>query len=201
MRTHLKSRRFLLNIDCRCGCLRRASGGPDRVVRWWLDGGHRKEPGCHQPGSRDRGGRFPVHHKIHAYLNIRFGRLRASTLPRVLLFVVHPVGFPDPFDSTLPPSQIVAVIPARFASTRFPGKPLAVPIVAPPQARVSLDGIATDVFDGQEQRTAILNTDSGVVLVKEGEQVAGQFRVVKIAADAVELVNVTDGSTLRIVLR
>jgi hypothetical protein len=54
---------------------------------------------------------------------------------------------------------------------------------------------------GQEQRTAILNTDSGVVLAKEGEQVAGQFRIVKIAADAVELVNVSDGSVLRIVLR
>jgi hypothetical protein len=66
---------------------------------------------------------------------------------------------------------------------------------------VSLDGIATDVVDGQEQRTAILNTDSGVVLAKEGEQVAGQFRVAKIATDAVELVNVNDGSTLRIVLR
>jgi hypothetical protein len=57
------------------------------------------------------------------------------------------------------------------------------------------------VVDGQEQRTAILNTDSGIVLAKEGEQVAGQFRVVKIAADAIELVNVTDGSVLRIVLR
>jgi hypothetical protein len=57
------------------------------------------------------------------------------------------------------------------------------------------------VVDGQEQRTAILNTDSGIVLAKEGEQVAGQFRVVKIAADAIELVNVADGSVLRIVLR
>jgi len=82
--------------------------------------------------------------------------------------------------------------------------PVAQPITippAPPPPRLSLDGIATDVVNGQEQRTAILNTDSGVVLAKEGEQVAGQFRVVKVAADAVELVNVTDGSTLRIVLR
>ena len=80
-------------------------------------------------------------------------------------------------------------------------QPLAVPVLSPPQARVSLDGIATDVVDGQEQRTAIINTDSGVVLAKEGERVAGQFRVVKIAPDAIELLNVTDGSTLRIVLR
>jgi 3-deoxy-manno-octulosonate cytidylyltransferase (CMP-KDO synthetase) len=43
----------------------------------------------------------------------------------MLLFVVHPVGFPDPFDRTLPPPQVVAVIPARYDATRLPGKPLA----------------------------------------------------------------------------
>jgi 3-deoxy-manno-octulosonate cytidylyltransferase (CMP-KDO synthetase) len=43
----------------------------------------------------------------------------------MLLFVVHSVGFPDPFDRTLPPPQVVAVIPARFDATRLPGKPLA----------------------------------------------------------------------------
>jgi len=43
----------------------------------------------------------------------------------VLLFVVHPVGFPDPFDSTRPSPRIVAVIPARYDATRLPGKPLA----------------------------------------------------------------------------
>jgi hypothetical protein len=92
---------------------------------------------------------------------------------------------------------------ARPSGTSGPPRVAPPPAIppAPPQPRVSLDGIATDVIDGQEQRTAILNTDSGVVLAKEGEQVAGQFRVVKVATDAVELVNVADGSTLRIVLR
>jgi 3-deoxy-manno-octulosonate cytidylyltransferase (CMP-KDO synthetase) len=42
----------------------------------------------------------------------------------VLLFVVHPVSTGSLVDSALP-LNIVAVIPARFASTRFPGKPLA----------------------------------------------------------------------------
>jgi 3-deoxy-manno-octulosonate cytidylyltransferase (CMP-KDO synthetase) len=37
---------------------------------------------------------------------------------------VHPVRFPDPFDRAARPSRIVAVIPARFNSTRLPGKPL-----------------------------------------------------------------------------
>src|SRR6266540_2385719 len=41
----------------------------------------------------------------------------------VLLFVVHPASTGSAVDSV--PLQTVAVIPARFASTRFPGKPLA----------------------------------------------------------------------------
>jgi 3-deoxy-manno-octulosonate cytidylyltransferase (CMP-KDO synthetase) len=42
----------------------------------------------------------------------------------VLLFVVHPASTGSAVDPLLP-LDIVAVIPARFASTRFPGKPLA----------------------------------------------------------------------------
>jgi hypothetical protein len=90
---------------------------------------------------------------------------------------------------------------ARSSGTSGPPRRPAGPDTMPPPPRLLLDGIATDLVDGQEQRTAILNTDSGVVLAKEGEQVAGQFRIVKIAADAVELVNVNDGSVVRIVLR
>jgi hypothetical protein len=71
---------------------------------------------------------------------------------------------------------------------------------APPPPRIMLDGIAADTMGGQAQRTAILNTDAGVVLAKEGDQVAG-YRVEKIAADAVELVKIDDGSVLRVGLR
>ncbi len=42
----------------------------------------------------------------------------------MLLFAVHPASTGIAVDS-LTPLDIVAVIPARFASTRFPGKPLA----------------------------------------------------------------------------
>src|SRR5580765_6175103 len=42
----------------------------------------------------------------------------------MLLFVVHPASTGSAVDN-LPSLDIVAVIPARFASTRFPGKPLA----------------------------------------------------------------------------
>jgi 3-deoxy-manno-octulosonate cytidylyltransferase (CMP-KDO synthetase) len=42
----------------------------------------------------------------------------------VLLFVVHPASTDSKVDS-VPPLNIVAVIPARYASTRLPGKALA----------------------------------------------------------------------------
>ena len=163
---------------------------------------------------------------------------------------MHPVGFADPFDRTLPPPQIVAVIPARYNATRLPGKPLIdiekeaarlqvrppqephytepsrnpfrfserreparattgvaapsppVPIapLPPPPPRITLDGVAADVVGGENKRTAVLNTDAGIVLAKEGDQVAG-YRVEKIAADAVELVKIEDGSVLRLGLR
>ena len=43
----------------------------------------------------------------------------------MLLFAVPPVGFRNPFDRTSQTPRIVALIPARFESTRFPGKALA----------------------------------------------------------------------------
>ena len=42
----------------------------------------------------------------------------------VLAFNVHPDTFRNPFGRTSQPLRAVALIPARFASTRFPGKPL-----------------------------------------------------------------------------
>jgi len=42
----------------------------------------------------------------------------------VLLFVVRPASTSQTVDTRFP-LQVVAIIPARFASTRFPGKPLA----------------------------------------------------------------------------
>jgi len=43
----------------------------------------------------------------------------------VLLFAVPPVAFRSPFERTSQPLHAVAVIPARYHSTRLPGKPLA----------------------------------------------------------------------------
>jgi hypothetical protein len=99
--------------------------------------------------------------------------------------------------------------PFRFSERREPTRPTT-GVVAPPPAPVAplppppptitLDGVVADTVDGQQQRTAVLHTDAGIVLAKEGDQVAG-YRVEKIAADAVELTKISDGSILRLGLR
>ena len=71
------------------------------------------------------------------------------------------------------------------------------PPVAPPP-RVSLSGIAEDLIEQRVERTAILSSRDGVLLVREGDDVLGEYRVTKIESEAVELVKHADGTTLRL---
>ena len=63
---------------------------------------------------------------------------------------------------------------------------------APVRPTITLRGIASDVVDGAIQRTAIVTTDAGLMLVREGET-AGTYRVTKIEDESVELTG-PDGS-------
>jgi hypothetical protein len=71
----------------------------------------------------------------------------------------------------------------------------------PPPPPVSLAGIAEDQVEQRVERTAILSSPDGVLLVHEGDDVLGQYRVAKIESEAVELVKLADGTTLRLSLR
>ena len=68
----------------------------------------------------------------------------------------------------------------------------------PPPPPVSLAGIAEDQVEQRVERTAILSSPGGILLVHEGEDVLGQYRVAKIESEAVELVSHADGTTLRL---
>jgi hypothetical protein len=70
---------------------------------------------------------------------------------------------------------------------------------APPV--LTLSGIAEDEVDQRPVRTAILSSPSGVLLVREGDQVLGLYRVARIESGAVELVAIADGTTRRIALK
>lgn len=106
-----------------------------------------------------------------------------------------------------PQRNLFRFSPAKSAARPEVGVPEAaapaetiVPAVPAPPL-VSLSGVAEDRVDGRIERTAILSSPDGVLLVREGDDVLGQYRVATIEGEAVELVKAADGATLRIVLR
>ena len=101
----------------------------------------------------------------------------------------NPFRFNERREPTRPTTGVAATAP-----------PVSVAPLPPSPPTITLDGVAADAVGGQEQRTAILHTDAGIVLAKEGDEVAG-YRVAKIAADGVELTKISDGSTLNLALR
>ena len=66
---------------------------------------------------------------------------------------------------------------------------------------VSLAGVASDPDGQRTVRTAILSSPAGVLLVHEGDEVLGQYRVGAIGEDSVELTRLSDGTALRITLK
>ena len=74
------------------------------------------------------------------------------------------------------------------------------PTVAPPLA-LKLAGIGEDVTPAGTTRTAIISGAGDLVLAKEGDTVAERYRVVRISSEVVELADVIDGSTRRLVLK
>lgn len=95
--------------------------------------------------------------------------------------------------------------PFRFVARASPAQPRSqapAPVEpltiapAPQVPLVTLSGIASDVVDGNTQRTAILRAPDGVVLVREGDTVAGLYTVGKIDEETVDLLR--DGQLLRL---
>jgi hypothetical protein len=70
-----------------------------------------------------------------------------------------------------------------------------------PTLRVTLSGIAENTVAGDVVRTAVISTPDDVLLVKEGDSVAGQYRVTRITADSVELTRASDGVVVRLALQ
>ena len=70
-----------------------------------------------------------------------------------------------------------------------------------PPVPLSLAGVASDPDGARTVRTAILSSPAGVLLVHEGDEVIGQYRVGTIGEDAVELTRLSDGIALRITLK
>jgi hypothetical protein len=71
----------------------------------------------------------------------------------------------------------------------------------PPPPPIRLSGIAEDGPADRIERTAVLSVPAGVLLVREGDVVLGQYRVARIEAGAVELTDASGGPAVRLTLR
>jgi hypothetical protein len=71
----------------------------------------------------------------------------------------------------------------------------------PPTVRLILSGIAEDRVGEQVVRTAVISTPTDVLLLKEGEQIGDQYKVDKIDAATIDLIRLSDGTSLRLSLR
>jgi Tfp pilus assembly protein PilP len=115
-------------------------------------------------------------------------RLRPSASPRQRgrnLFAFRaaaPPVTPSPFPSARPLFAEAAPLPPALPSLK-------------------LAGIAEDTEAESPIRTAIISGEGQLYMVKEGEAVTTRYRVTKISADVVELVDLLDNSVRRLALR
>jgi 3-deoxy-manno-octulosonate cytidylyltransferase (CMP-KDO synthetase) len=104
----------------------------------------------------------------------------------VLLFVVHPASTTSRVDS-VPPLKIIAIIPARYASTRLPGKVLADldgrPMIEHVYRRTALSPVVSDTIvatDDLRIATRVTGFGGKVRLTKAHE--TGTDRLAEVAA-------------------
>jgi len=94
---------------------------------------------------------------------------------------------------------------ARAPRPAFAPAPVAPPAPAAPLTpavpSLKLAGIAEDDGADGPIRTAIISGEGQLYMVKEGEAVTPRYRVTKIAAEVVELVDVGDNTIRRLALR
>ena len=72
------------------------------------------------------------------------------------------------------------------------------PVDTNPAPQVSLSGIAEEQVNGAPVRTAVLSSPAGVLLVHEGDEVLGYYRVGRIESEAVDLVGLQTGVNTRL---
>jgi len=108
--------------------------------------------------------------------------------------------------------QRLAVAPAPRAPIRNPftfaarepvavtARPqaLAMPVAPPlPELELVLLGVAEE----GSARTAMIGSGDELLMATEGQTLAGRYRVAKVSADAIELVDLVTGATRRLFLR
>jgi hypothetical protein len=106
----------------------------------------------------------------------------------------------------MPPSRNLFRFGARPVVRRVvppppPAVALAPVVQAPAPFPMRLTGIAVDVVNGVEKRTAILSGPAGLELASSGEPAGQGYRVVEVGAAFAEIERLSDGARERLTLR
>src|SRR5258707_5048927 len=114
-------------------------------------------------------------------------RLRPTAMPRQPgrnLFTFHTAPVAVAPHVALPPRAALVELPAPLT-----------------QPALKLAGIAEDAGADGPVRTAIISGEGQLFMVKVGEQVTSRYKVAKISADVVELMDLGDQTVRRLALR
>ncbi len=95
-------------------------------------------------------------------------------------------------------TRAIAPPPPAVAATPVPS---GVDSVAAEPSAVSLAGIGVERTSYGRRRTAILSADGHVFLARIGDEVIGRFQVRGVTDDAVDLLDLRDGTSLRLTLQ
>jgi len=114
---------------------------------------------------------------------------------------LRPTAAPNPAGRNLFSfrSARVAAAPAPVAAA--PAALVEAPPLPKPLPSLKLAGVAEDPGADGPARTAIISGEGQLFTVKEGENVTARYRVAKISADVVELIDLTDNTVRRLALR
>jgi hypothetical protein len=91
----------------------------------------------------------------------------------------------------------VALEPRATVAIRTPVAPAPPVVDVPPEPNLVLIGLAED----GSTRTAVIESGDELVMATEGQTIVSRYRVAKVSADAIELVDLMTGTTRRLFLK
>jgi hypothetical protein len=104
---------------------------------------------------------------------------------------------PAPRATIRNPFEFVVLKPRATVSARTPVASAPPVVDVPPEPNLVLIGLAED----GSTRTALIESGDDLVMATEGQSIVNRYRVAKVGADAIELVDLMTGTTRRLFLK
>ena len=104
---------------------------------------------------------------------------------------------PAPRATIRNPFEFVVLEPRATGSIRTPIAPAPPVPDVPPEPNLVLIGLAEE----GSTRTALIESGDELVMATEGQTIVSRYRVAKVGADAIELIDLVTGTTRRLFLK